>query len=76
MKFNLTLPGFGGAAPALPPPPPPLPTESDAEVKKKKDDARVAAGKRQGLLSTNLTSGTGSGTNEEATTTQTKLGGS
>ena len=69
--INFTLPGFGASAPALPPAPPPLPTESDAEVKAKKDKARVSAGKRQGLLSTDLKN-----TDEDLNTTQTKLGGS
>ncbi len=73
MKF--TLPGgglFSSPSPQLPPAPAPLPTENDAEVKRKKDEARIAASRRQGLLSTNLTSGTGTGTGSNEATTERK----
>jgi hypothetical protein len=59
MKFVFPGGGLFGApaAPALPPPPPPIPDETDAQVKAKKDQARIDAQRRKGLLSTNLTSG-------------------
>lgn len=62
--FSITLPGgglFGGApsppAQVLPPPPPPLPTPEDPEIARKAERDRIAAQRRKGLLTTNLTAG-------------------
>lgn len=79
--MRLTLPGksfFSPPKPQLPPAAPPIPTETDQEVKRKKDQARVVAGKRKGLLTTDLTaSGTGAAqTAEDAPITRKKLLGS
>lgn len=71
--MKLTLPGFSAPSPALPPPPPPLPTEDDAEVKAKANKSRIAAQSRKGLLSTNLTTGTGGGSAQDANTAKPTL---
>ena len=75
--MNFTLPGgglFSAPKPSLPPPPPSIPDESDAEVKRKKDEARISAQRRKGLLSTNLTAGGGLGSEEATTDRKTLLG--
>ena len=75
--MNFTLPGgalFSSPSIGLLPPPPPIPDESDAQVKARVDKARIAAQKRKGLLSTNLTSKANLGS--EAETKHSNLGGS
>lgn len=73
--FSITLPGgglFGGApsppAMVLPPPLPPLPTPEDPEIARKAEKDRLAAQRRKGLLTTNLTAGQQLG--EQAASTQ------
>jgi hypothetical protein len=47
--------------PAPPPPPPPVPDKTDSQVKAEEEAARIAAGRRKGLLSSDRggTSGLG-----------------
>ena len=76
----ITLPGGGlfsspsPPAQVLPPPPPPLPTPEDPEVARKAEKTRLAARRRKGLLSTNLTAGQGLGDTEASTQRNTLLG--
>lgn len=64
MHLTFTLPGGGlfsspspPPAQVLPPPPPPLPTPEDPEIARKAEKDRLAAQRRKGLLTTNLTAG-------------------
>ena len=76
--FRFVLPGGGilggggGGGQSLPASTP-LPTESDAEIKRKEDESNIAASKRKGLLSTNLTAGADLG-ETDAETTRATLG--
>lgn len=75
MKF--TLPGrslfSAPKAPEPPPAPPPLPeAATDPNVKAKADAARIAAKRRKGLMSTNLTAGQALGIADDTAPTKPK----